>query len=92
MSVDSVNYALTNVSQRIGETHRDCYSPDGRAKLLTMCGVMRAQLMSEDIKGFDDYIDMKLGKEPDATDLLLEELFEELNITDREQLSAKLAE
>lgn len=92
MSADSVNYALTNVSQRIGETHRDCYSPDGRARLLYMIGCMRDHLMRESIEGFDNYVDNALASSPDATDLLLEELFEELSITDREQLSAKLAE
>jgi hypothetical protein len=91
MSVDTVNFALTSVRLRILK-YPEHYSPDGQRKLLTMCDVMRAQLMSEDIKGFDDYIDMKLACEPDATDYLLENLFEELNITAREELTAKLLE
>lgn len=91
MSVDTVNYALTAVRLRIAE-RQDCYSVEGKVKLLYMAGCMRDHLMRESIEGFDNYVDNALASSPDATDLLLEELFEELNITDREELSAKLLE
>ena len=91
MSVDTVIYAITR--QRIRFINSpESFGPEGQRKVLTMLEVMRTQLMSEDIVGFDDYIDMKLAKEPDLADFVLEELFEQLNITDRDELTAKLLE
>jgi hypothetical protein len=37
-------------------------------------------LMAEDVQGFDRYINEVLGREPDAADFLLEELFNELGL------------
>jgi hypothetical protein len=89
MSVDTVNEALTRVRLRILK-YPDNYSPEGFRKLLGMCECMRANLMAEDIKAFDDFIDDTLSREPDAADFLMEELFEELMIDNREELSAAL--
>ncbi len=91
MSVDTVNYALTNVTQRI-RNNPEAYSVGGKAKLLYIADCMRDCLMKEDIEGFDNFVDNYLAVEPDAADYLLDELFEELNITDREQLTTKLLE
>jgi len=91
MSVDTVNYALTDVTQRI-RNNPGSYSPEGHRKLLAIADCMRSYLIVEDITGFDNYVDSLLAREPDAADYILEDLFEELNITVREELSAKLLE
>jgi len=53
---------------------------------------MRSYLMCEDAVGFNNYIDSVLAREPDAADYVLEDLFDDLNITVREELTAKLEE
>ncbi len=94
MSVDTVNYALTNVRLRIVK-YPEHYSPDGQRKLLAMCDVMRAYLMEEDVASFNGYINLSLAAEPDATDFLIEELYGELGLNSqtavREDLDAALA-
>lgn len=92
MSVDSVNYALTNVRHSIANAPQH-FSPEGQAKLLSFCEVMRTYLMQEDTASFNGYIDLRLASDPDAMCYLLEELFEELGFAEgvREQLTAELA-
>lgn len=93
MSVDSVNYALTKVRLSILQ-HPDAYSPDGQRKLLAMCDVMREYLMQEDAASFNGYINLRLASDPDATDFLLDALFDQLGLGDngvREDLDAALA-
>jgi len=53
---------------------------------------MRDELMREDIAGFDKYVDGILAREPDAADCVLEELFANLEIRTREELTIKLLE
>lgn len=91
MSVDTVNYALTRVRLRI-ERNPNNFSPEGQRKLLGICECMRANLMAEDIKAFNDFVDQMLAAEPDAMDFILEDLFAELGFPEgtREQLSAEL--
>lgn len=91
MSVDTVNFALTSVAQRIRRSPEH-FSPEGQRKLLAIADCLRRALMAEDIQGFDSYVDSYLAREPDAADYLIEDLFEELNITVREELTAKLLE
>jgi hypothetical protein len=91
MSVDTVIYAITR--QRIRFTNSpESFSPEGQRKVLAILDCMRDPLLKEDIAGFDNYVDSLLAREPDAADFVLEELFEQLNIKDREELSAKLLE
>ena len=94
MSVDTVNYALTNVRLRILR-YPEHYSPEGQRKLLAMCDVMRSYLMEEDVASFNGYINCCLATEPDATDFLLEELYGEVGLdcqtAVREDLDAALA-
>ena len=91
MSVDTVNYALSDVTRRIRNNPNN-FSEEGQRKLLGICECMRSYLMAEDAAGFNNYIDSVLAREPDAADYVLEDLFEELNITVREELTAKLEE
>jgi hypothetical protein len=93
MSVDTVNTAVTAVRLRIGYDQSGAYSPEGKAKLLNMLGVMRMYLMEEKPGSFDAYIDNALASEPDAMSYLLDEIFAELGFPEgiREQLSAELA-
>jgi hypothetical protein len=91
MSVDTVNYALTEVTRRIRNNPNN-FSEQGLSKLLAICGCMRDCLMGGYIDDFNRYVDGVLACEPDAADYVLEDLFAELNITDREELSAKLEE
>lgn len=91
MSVDTVNYALTNVRLRI-QRFPDSFSETGYRKLLAICECMRDSLMGGFVDDFNRYVDDVLAREPDAADYILEDLFEELNITDREELTAKLTE
>lgn len=91
MSVDTVNYALTDVTRRIRNNPNN-FSEQGLHTLLCICECMRANLIAEDVKAFDDFVNDILAREPDAADYVLEDLFEELNITTREELSAKLEE
>lgn len=91
MSVDTVIYAITR--QRIRFTNSpESFSPEGQRKVLAVLACMRDPLMKEDIAGFDQYVDGLLAREPDTADFVLDELFEQLDITDREQLSAILLE
>lgn len=91
MSVDTVNFALTRVTRSIHNNPHN-FSREGQRKLLAIADCMRDSLMREDIAGFDAYVDDVLRREPDAADFLLEDLFDELKITDREELTAKLLE
>lgn len=91
MSVDTVNYALSDVTRRIRNNPNN-FSEEGQRKLLGICECMRSYLMAEDAAGFNNYIDSVLAREPDAADYVLEDLFEELNITVREELTVKLEE
>jgi len=90
MSVDTVNYALTDVTRRIRDNPNN-FSEQGLSKLLAICACMRDCLMGGYIADFDRYVDGLLAREPDAADYVLEDLFNELNIQDRDQLSAILA-
>jgi hypothetical protein len=92
MSVDTVNYALTNVRLRFLRNPEN-FSPEGQRKLLAMCDYMRDCLMQEDVQGFNQYVSSILAREPDAADFLLEELFYELGFPEgaREQLDEALA-
>lgn len=89
MSVDTVNIALSKVRRGILE-HPDNFSEGGYRKLLAICESMRDCLMGGYIDDFNRYVDGVLGREPDAADYILEELFNGLGITDREELSAML--
>ena len=91
MSVDTVNEAVTRVRLRFNK-YPDQFSSHGLCKLLAMCNILRDRLMAEDPAGFEFYIDSILAREPDAADFLLDALFEELNITDRDQLAVVLAQ
>lgn len=91
MSVDTVNYALSDVTLRIRNNPNN-FSEEGQRKLLGICECMRSYLMGEDAVGFNNYIDSVLAREPDAADYVLEDLFDELNIAVREELTAKLEE
>ena len=55
MSVDTVNYALTSVTQRI-RTNPNNFSEEGLHKLLMISECMRANLMAEDVKAFNDFV------------------------------------
>ena len=85
------NFALTSVRLRIAN-HPQHFSQEGQRKLLAIAEAMRYELMRGNDAGFDNYVDDLLAREPDAADFLLEDLFNELNITDREELTAKLLE
>ena len=89
MSVDTVNYALTDVTRRIRNNPNN-FSEQGLGKLLAICGCMRDSLMGGYVDDFNRYVDGVLAREPDAADYILEDLFAELGITDREQLTAIL--
>ena len=91
MSVDTVNYALTDVTRRIRNNPNN-FSEQGQRLLLAICDSMRDSLMGGYIDDFNRYVDGVLAREPDAADYVLEDLFEELGITTREELSAKLEE
>lgn len=91
MSVDTVNFALTQVRRWI-QDHPDSFAEYAFDELVASCECMRSYLMQEDIDGFDRYVDRLLANNPDRADFILEELFIKLNITDREELSAKLLE
>ena len=92
MSVDTVNYALTNVRMRF-QRNPENFSLWGLRKLLAICDCMRDLLMRGDVAGFDAYVNSVLTGEPDAADFILEELFYELGFPKgvREQLDAALA-
>lgn len=89
MSVDTVNYALTDVRMFI-VNHRDSFEETYHHTLKSICDYMRSYLMQEDVAGFNDFVNRMLAEEPDAADFILEELFIKLGITDREELSAIL--
>lgn len=91
MSVDTVNYALTNTRLSI-QRMPEAFTEQGYNLLLAVCGCMRDELMREDIAGFDKYVDSILAREPDAADYVLEELFANLEIRTREELTIKLLE
>lgn len=91
MSVDTVNYALTTVTRRFRENPNN-FSEGGLRKILAICELMRSYLMAEDKVGFNNYVDSVLAREPDAADFILEDLFAELQIDDREGLQEKLDE
>lgn len=86
MSVDTVNYALTDVTRRIRNNPNN-FSESGQQTLLAIADCMRGYLMSEDVNGFNRYVDSVLAREPDAADYILEDLFDALGITIREELS-----
>lgn len=92
MSVDTVNYALTRVRLRIVQDQSNSFSAAGKLKLLTMCAVLRDDLMQDNILWFDQHVNDYLAREPDAADFLLDELFAELGFPEgiREQLTAEL--
>lgn len=92
MSVDTVNYALSKVTRWIREDQSEAFSPDGKARLLAIADCMRSYLMTEDIENFNWYVDQCLAKHPDTMDFLMEELFDQLMLKDREALSKELAE
>jgi hypothetical protein len=89
MSVDTVNVALSTVRRSILE-HPENFSERGRRLLLAICENMRDSLMKGYIDDFNRYVDGLLGCEPDAADYVLEELFDALGITDRQELCALL--
>ena len=90
MSVDTVNYALSNVRRSILE-HPENFSETGYRKLLAICDCMRDYLMKDDVEGFNRYVDDVLGREPDAADYIVDDLFNRLLCKDREALSKELA-
>ena len=92
MSVDTVLYALTTVTQRIRSDNSNAFSVDSKRRVLDVADCMRSYLIVEDIKGFDWYIDTNLARNPDLADFLVGELFEELGIGIREELTNKLNE
>jgi len=89
MSVDTVIHAITRQRIRFSNDP-ESFSKEGQRKVLAILDCMRDPLMKEDIRGFDEYVDGLLAREPDAADFVLEELFEQLNITTRDELSALL--
>jgi hypothetical protein len=99
MSVDTVNQALTAVRLRIGNDQTNAFSPEGKRKLVDICGIWRYWLMMNNpntevvLADFNTVVDNYLRNEPDATTYLLDELFEELGFPEgvREQLDAALA-
>lgn len=91
MSVDTVIHSLSRLNRRFIE-HPESFSPEGQRKVLAALECMRDPLMKEDIPMFDFYVDGLLRREPDLADFVLEELFEHLKITHREELTAILLE
>jgi hypothetical protein len=91
MSVDTVIYAITRLRIRFTNSP-ESFGPEGQRKVLIVLDCMRDPLLKEDISGFDSYVDRLLAREPDLADFVLEELFEQLNITDRDELTTKLLE
>lgn len=91
MSVDTVIYSITRLRIRF-TAHPESFSSEGQRRVFAVLDCMRDPLLKEDIVGFDHYVDGLLHREPDLADFVLEELFEHLNITVREELTAKLLE
>jgi hypothetical protein len=91
MSVDTVIHSISNVRRRF-EQNPENFSAEGKRKLLLILDCMRDPLMREDVVSFDQYVDSILAREPDAADFVLEELFDDLEIYDRDELSIKLLE
>ena len=92
MSVDTVNYALSKVTRWIREDQGNSFSPEGKERLLAIADCMRSYLMVEDVQNFNWYVDKCLGQHPDTMDFLMDALFDELMVADREALSKELAE
>lgn len=93
MSVDTVNEALTKVRLFILNNFNS-FTPEGQTKLLAIADCMRESLMKDDVKGFDQYVDSILAREPDAAVFILDELYLHLGFGEegvREQLDAELA-
>lgn len=91
MSVDTVIYAITRLNTRF-TLFPGSFSPEGQRKVLATLACMRDPLMKENINDFDSYVDGLLRDHPDTADFILDELFDQLNITHREELSAILLE
>jgi hypothetical protein len=91
MSVDTVIHSITRLRKRFTDSP-ESFSPEGQRKILLILDCMRDPLMREDIKGFDNYVNSLLAREPDAADFVLEELFEHMGIETRDELSIKLLE
>lgn len=88
MSVDTILYALTEVEHHY--TVRFINSSltfDQRHALSINISILRDYLKADDADGFDGYINSLLAHYPDRADFLLDALYDELGITEREQLS-----
>lgn len=90
MSTDTVLHAVTTIQRRFMLS--DLFGPDPKRALLLSTDVMRHHLKAEDAPAFNAYVDQGLARSPDRFDLILTELFAELQISDRDQLTAILAQ
>lgn len=88
MTTDTVLYALTTVQRHLTTT--DDLDADQKRRMSLTTGYLRDCLLREDATAFSAAVDRGMGQQPDLYDFMLEELFEELAITNRDQLEATL--
>lgn len=95
MSVFDVSAALGDVSlvlTRNSSTLEGLFGLESRNKMSDIIGAMRRLLLNNDIAGFNDYTNKMLADEPDLTGEILDQLFAQLNVQTRDELSALLSE
>lgn len=88
MSTDTVLYALTTVQQRVNVS--DDFDAGQKWDLRLSIDCCRSALLNESVEYFQNVVDQGLARYPDRYDFILEELFEQLGITNRDQLTALL--
>lgn len=90
MSLQAVLGAIADVRRPIELNEHDAFSFDGKERLLTALDNMRKHLLKNDVPAFDRYIDTLLADKPDTADYVLDDIFSQLGINMREQLSGLL--
>lgn len=90
MSVDTVIHIISSLRRRVEQDDSNSFSPEGKQRVLLSLDCMRDPLMAEDIAGFDQYVDNLMRRDVDVADFILEEVFNELGIETRDQLTAVL--
>lgn len=88
MSTDSILYAVTSFQRRAAFS--EALDTDQKSEVIVATDIMRDFLKREDAEGFSSYIDSGLARWPDRFDFILDGLFDELGITDREELEEEL--
>lgn len=63
---------------------------EGHRKVLALMNAMRDALMAQDIIRFDAVVDEALARQPDTADFVLEELFVDIGIALRDDLTLHL--